>query len=71
LQLFLSDKELIIFKDQMYLTDNPNHKKFLDSHISLGRDFWKDKFPEKVIRKFEDDKKYLTRDKEMFTPAEA
>lgn len=71
LQIFFSDTELICFQEHVYYTDDAEQIEFLVNHKSFGKDFWKDKFPERVERKFEDEKKWITPYQEQFAPSEA
>jgi len=71
LQLFCTDTEIICFQEHVYRTDSIEQQKFLNGHPALNRDFWLEKFPERVERKFAEEKKWLTPYLEEFAPSEA
>ncbi len=73
------DKELMIFRDEhvayrftnhSYRPKNKDELKFLSNHPLLDKVFWLGKFPDWVIKKFKEDKQYLTYNTEDFMPAE-
>jgi len=65
------ETQLIIFQNNRYETDDKVQKEFLNGHPGLGKDFWKDKWPDYVVKKFKQESELLTRNEDVFVPAEA
>lgn len=64
------DGGFIQFKGHMYITDDKEDINFLMGHASYTNDYWKDDFPDFVLKKFEKDREYLTRSEEVFAVPE-
>lgn len=70
LTLYKDGHDLIQFSNHEFLTDNEEDIKYIQTHAAFNNGIWKDKFPQHVIKKFEEDSKYITRDEDSFKPAE-
>lgn len=60
LLLFLNSSYYIKFENHQYITDNEKDIAILRKHPGFKRDFWEGKFPDEVIKRFEEDKKWVT-----------
>lgn len=70
LLLFKKEDYIIKFDNHYYKTDNKSDIAFLKSHPRYEQDFWKDKFPDYVLKKMKEDQKWIEVDEDAFVPAE-
>lgn len=71
LSFFVDENTVIEFDDRQYYTNNKEEINYLDQHKALGMLFWKKEYPPEIVKKFKQDAKYLTRQEDDFTAAEA
>lgn len=63
---YISESEVINFKDRTYVTDNVEHQKVIESDSKFGSEVFRDKYPPHILKQFEEEKRFLTRDKEEY-----
>jgi hypothetical protein len=68
LALFIEYNFYIQFKHHMFETNNPDTISLIEGNNMFGKEIFLGEFPKHIKDRFEEDRKYLTRDAEMFTP---
>lgn len=71
LTLFKDDNYLIKFSNSMFITSDTKDIDYLRKHPAFKRTFFEGKYPDTVLKKMKDDKKYIELVEDAFTPAEA
>lgn len=69
--LFRTEYNMIMFSNHMYQTHDPDEMEYIETHPIFGNGIWKDSLPAHIVEKFNNDKRYLSRSDDIFTPAEA
>jgi hypothetical protein len=71
LMLFIEDNDFIQFMNFYFETDDDRLIEFIEGCNAYQIHIWRDKFPKDIIKRMEDDQKYITRDITDFQTPEA
>ena len=66
LTYYVNEAETLVFRDRTFVTDNPAHQQVIESDSKFGSEVFKGEYPPHILRQFEEEKKFLTRDKEEY-----
>lgn len=64
LTVFRDGDDYIIFRNYIFVTDNPVNADFLRNSPYFGYEIFENEYPPEILKEIEDRNKYLTRDPE-------
>lgn len=66
LTYYVNEAETLVFRDRAFVTDNPAHRQVIESDSKFGSEVFANEYPPHILKQFEEDKRFLTRDKEEY-----
>ena len=67
MMLFGKDEnEIIQFKGRLFTTNREDHMEYIEKNGMFGQEIFKGEFPPHIMKRLQEDEKYLTKDKDEY-----
>lgn len=61
-----NENEIIQFKGRLFTTNRADHMGYIENNGMFGQEIFKGEFPPHIMKRLQEDEKYLTKDKDEY-----